>query len=296
MAILSIDLAHRRWSDLGLVVLDRERPQPLANLPVFAGRGAQCMPYPQVRLPFPSSAPALDPPIHCEILQWDGPGAGDGVDEPSELSATDPVDPEILAGRINHFCNIRNIRLVALDGPQAWKSRSNGLEHARVSERQLNIPTKTGLPGLVKPLRMRPYAEFCLDVYDALCRRGWRRMDVYDEPGKQPERLLIESSPLAAWRSLGIKPLPSKRRAKLIDLAEAFGALQALIPLSTNRPPNHDQIQAIVAGLPGLALDERNPAGVRIVGYPPRREEGHWREGYIVLPVAPTRPNVRWLH
>ncbi len=104
-------------------------------------------------------------------------------------------------------------------------------------------------------------------------------------------RILVESYPYAAWKSLGLKPLPAKRRAKVSDLAEAYGALRAVVPFTTNRPPNHDQLQAIVGGLPGLdlglALEEHNPARVRIVGNPPRREEGHWREGFIVLPVPP---------
>ena len=84
------------------------------------------------------------------------------------------------------------------------------------------------------------------------------------------------------------------------DLAEAYAALRSLIPITTTRPPNHDQLQAIVAGLPGLALEERNTAAARIVGNPPRREDGHWREGFIVLPVPPTDPvkpvALRWLH
>ncbi len=144
---------------------------------------------------------------------------------------------------------------------------------------------------MVKPLTYRPFAEFCLDVYDALCRRGWRRLETRDQPGsprdQNQERILVESYPYAAWKSLGLKALPAKRKCKVSDLAEAFGALRALIPLAVDRPPNHDQLQAIVGGLPGLALEERNAAGARIVGTPPRREEGHWREGFIVLPVAP---------
>ena len=109
--------------------------------------------------------------------------------------------------------------------------------------------------------------------------------------------MLVESYPYAAWKSLGLKPLCSKRRARASDLAECHGALRSLIPFTTNRPPNHDQLQAIVGGLPGLALEERNTDGARIVGNPPRREEGHWREGFIVLPVAPVKSGVlRWLH
>jgi hypothetical protein len=150
---------------------------------------------------------------------------------------------------------------------------------------------------MVKPITYRAFAEFCLDVYDALSRRGWRRLETRDQPGSPPERILVESYPHAAWKSLGLKPLPSKRRTKVSDLAEAYGALRSIVPFTTNRPPNHDQLQAIVGGLPGLALEERNAAGARIVGNPPRREDGHWREGFIVLPLPPIQPtNVSWLN
>ncbi len=261
MAVLSVDLAYRTWADLGIVVLDR------------ATAALQ-------------QAQPADGRIHCEII-------------PSMASADDlgPVDDNILAGRLNHLCTVRNIRVIMLDGPQAWKSGSNGLEHSRVSERQLNTAAKTGLPGMVKPVTYRAFAEFCLDVYDALCRRGWHRLKSREQPGSPPPRVLVESYPHAAWKSLGLKPLPSKRRARVSDLAEAYAALNALIPFTTSRPPNHDQLQAIVGGLSGLALEERNDAAARIVGNPPRREDGHWREGFIVLPVSPSRPaNLDWLN
>ena len=281
MAVLSVDLAYRRWSDLGIVLLDRARP-PQSRNQVESGPG---LPLPPL-FTSPEQPGSADCPIACEIIPSmpleDDPG---------------PVDANILAGRLNHLCAVRGIRVILLDGPQAWKSCSNGLEHARVSERQLNTAAKTGLPGMVKPLTYRPFAEFCLDVYDALCRRGWRRLETRDQPGSPQERVLVESYPHAAWKSLGLKPLPSKRRAKVSDLAEAYGALRTLIPITTNRPPNHDQLQAIVGGLPGLALEEHNNAAARIVGNPPRREDGHWREGFIVLPVPPPRPlNLGWLN
>jgi hypothetical protein len=270
MAVLSVDLAFRRWSDLGIVLLDRVRtPQPLN--PVETSRWL-----------LRHEADAAENPISCEIVVWNDPG---------------PVEAEILAGRLNHLCGVRGVRMLLLDGPQAWKSQHNGLEHARISERQLNTAAKTGLPGLVKPLSFRPYTEFCLDVYDALCRRGWQRLQPQEQPGLQRERVLVESCPTAAWKSLGLKPLPAKRRTRVSDLAKAFGALREVMPLTVNRPPNHDQLQAIVGGLPGLALEERNTACARIVGHPPRREEGHWREGFIVLPVRPIRSTrLRWLN
>jgi len=283
MAVLSVDLAFTRWSDLGIVVLEQARPRALRS-PSLSESGiwldANSAPS---RLPLePILGPArVENAIACEVLPWKDAGT---------------VDANVLAGRLNHLCGVRDIRIMMLDGPQAWKSSHSGLEHARMSERQLNTPAKTGLPGMVKPATYRPFAEFCLDVYDALCRRGWRRLETSEQPDGAQGRVLVESYPHAAWKSLGIKPLPSKRRARVSDLAEAFAALRALMPIAVNRPPNHDQLQAIVGGLPGLALEERNAAGARIVGTPPRREEGHWREGFIVLPVAPRKPlAVRWL-
>lgn len=266
MAVLSVDLAYRRWSDLGIVVLDRTRPGLVDQI-------------------------AAAPPIHCEILPSVVAGQSEG-----------PIDAEILAGRLNHLCALRGIRVMMLDGPQAWKSRTNGFAHARVSERELNTAAKTGLPGMVKPATYRLFAEFCLDVYDALCRRGWRRLDTSDRNVARQERvpqdrILVESYPYAAWKSLGLAPLPSKRRARVSDLAQAYGALRAVVPFTTDRPPNHDQLQAIVGGLPGLALEERDTAAVRVVGNPPRREDGHWREGFIVLPLPPRPPfGLRWLN
>ncbi len=268
MPVLSVDLAFRQWSHLGIVVLDRASEPSL---------GFNTGPLARPHNP--------DNVISCEIITWNDADALSG-----------PVEAEDLAGRLNHLCSIRGIRVLMLDGPQAWKSSHNGLEHARVSEWHLNTAGKTGLPGMVKPITYRTFSEFSLDVYDALCRRGWKRLGAHDQPGTGIERVLVESYPWAAWKSLGLKPLPSKRRARVSDLAQSFAALQALVPLTVNRPPNHDQLQAIVGGLPGLALAERNESAARIVGTPPRREEGHWREGFIVLPLPPRRtPPMRWL-
>lgn len=274
MAVLSVDFAFRRWSDLGIVVLDRGQPPEALEQAEFGARRPRGSPAIE-----PYRRPPANSPITCEIVPSMAPDNSPG-----------PVDANILAGRLNHLCTVRGISIMMLDGPQAWKSHSNGLEHSRVSERQLNTAAKTGLPGMVKPVTYRAFAEFCLDVYDALCRRGWRRLDTLAQPGSPPLRVLVESYPHAAWKSLGLKPLPAKRRARVSDLAEAYGALNGLIPITTNRPPNHDQLQAIVGGLPGLALEERNTTAARIVGNPPRREGGHWREGFIVLPVAPSPP------
>ena len=271
MAILSVNLAFRRWSDLGVVILDR------------------------------GCSPTAAPVVTCEIVPFGPPGLdSDGNCPPADRG---PIDPDNLAGRLNHLCGARAIRVLLLDGPQAWKSRSNGLDHARISEQQLNTAAKTGLPGVVKPITYRPFAEFCVDVYDALCRRGWRRLDTQVQPGDlapsapASNRVLVESYPHAAWKSLGLKPLPSKRRARVSDLAEAYVSLRAVIPFTIDRPPNHDQLQAIVAGLAGLAIESNDTAGVRIVGRTPQREQSHWREGFIAVPLPSNPPlRLRWLN
>ena len=292
VAVLSVDLAYSLWSHLGIVVLDRMPPQHSPN-PLHSGTGLPL----RLLSTGPNEPEPAQTPISCEII----PSFAPGLDADLGPAPAGPVDANLLAGRLNHLCGVRGIRVIMLDGPQAWKSRSNGLEHARVSDRQLNRAAKTGLPGMVKPLTCRTFAEFCLDVYDALCRRGWRRLETSHQSGSlldhSQERILIESYPFAAWKSLGLKPLAPRRRAKVSDLAEGYAALRSLIPIATNRPPNHDQLQAIVGGLAGLALEERNSSAARIVGSPPRREDGHWREGFIVLPLPPVKPvEVRWLH
>ena len=139
----------------------------------------------------------------------------------------------------------------------------------------------------MKPLSYRPSAEFCIDVYDALAWRNWRRLDSLETASAPTGRLLVESAPQAAWKALGLKPLKAKRRADVSDLVEAYGALNRMYPIRCDRSPNHDQLQAIVGGLAGLAIEAREQDGLRLVGSPPRREDGDWREGFIALPVPP---------
>ena len=143
-----------------------------------------------------------------------------------------------------------------------------------------------------------------MDVYDALCRRGWRRLETQRaacatrraRPTPR-ERVLVESYPHAAWKSLGLKPLPAKRRARVSDLAEAYGALRAVVPFTTNRPPNHDQLQAIVGGLPGLALEEHNPAARAHCRQSAAPRGGPLARRLHRPALAPRTPSsLRWLH
>lgn len=282
MAILSIDLAHRSWADLGVVILDRVK----SNSTLLDAYGTGVTPG----------------TVKCEIIRFTAAGINSSL-SPFAMARppANPIEAEVLAGQLNHLCNVRGIRTIMLDGPQAWKSGANGLDHARISERQLNTTAKTGLPGMVVPKTCRAFAEFCMDVFEGLCHRGWRRLSTQGQAASLEDRVLVESCPHAAWKSLGLKPLCSKRRARVSDLADAYAALNGVVPIACNRPPNHDQLQAIVGGLPGLAFEEHNVQAVKIVGSAPRREQGHWREGFIVLPLPPPGHDnwlndMRWLN
>ncbi|WP_291512169.1 DUF429 domain-containing protein [Acidithiobacillus sp.] len=203
------------------------------------------------------------------------------VDFPSlELSGT-PA-PEPLAARLAHIAAEAQVHCILLDGPQAWKDEDNGLVHARRCERALNTPAKTGPPGQVKPANYGPFVEFSIAVFDALERLGWPRL----EDPLRPRRRSVESFPTAAWRGLGLLSLPAKSRTHPADLQEALRRLCAVFHLELAREPNHDELQAIVAGLGGLALEAQNGGGFRAEGVPPFRKAGSPREGFILLPQS----------
>ncbi len=85
MAVLSVDLAFRRWSDVGIVVLNRPQPDSAFGL-----------------------NPTLNP-IACQIIPSNAAGLDDG-----------PIDPNILAGRLNHLC------AVAASASSCWMAPKPG--------------------------------------------------------------------------------------------------------------------------------------------------------------------------
>jgi hypothetical protein len=177
--------------------------------------------------------------------------------------------------------------LILLDGPQGWKDPTNGLEHSRLCERRLNTQGKTGLPGHTKPAGYRPFIEFSIRVFDALDARGWRRFDPSDwRPGVPA---VVETFPLAAWRSLKLKNLPAKNKARPNDIRLCYESLtNSGFVSSAGTIPTHDQLQAIVAGLGGLGILSGDKGRYSATGAPPSLLDGIWREGYIVNPVLAT--------
>jgi hypothetical protein len=237
VALISVDLAYKRHTDIGIVTLRR-----------------------------------VDGRIRCELIS------------PALLDGLDPPRPAQLALALHRLAEANHISALMIDGPQAWKSASSGLQHSRICERLLNTPAKTGVPGFVKPGNYRPFVEFSISVFDALIAHGWTRF----EPSLHARSVpctVIESFPLAAWRSLKLAPLPSKRKATPVHIANAVASLRTRFPLDIFGTPNHDEAQALVAGLGGLAWVTGHPDAYVTVGAPPFCDDGRWREGWIVNPV-----------
>jgi hypothetical protein len=195
-----------------------------------------------------------------------------------EIPASDVIADFLVENCLKHSSSI-----IVLDGPQGWKDPSNGHAHARDCERILNTPAKTGLPGSVKPANYLAFVKFSIEVFDALCARGWKRYDSTNWKSGDP--VVVESFPLSAWRSLKLPTLPAKSKAKSEGIARFLDLLVscALVQRS-DVVPTHDQLQAIVAGLAGLALLTNKLECYEVVGTAPFILEEKWREGFIVNP------------
>ncbi len=193
-------------------------------------------------------------------------------------------NPRALAEYLSELCAERQSTLLLIDGPQGWKDPDNGLLHSRVCERVLNTPAKTGLPKCVKPANMTPWVTFSVHLYDCLTDLGWTRFLGRDAV-LSDSHLLIESFPLSAWRALGLRSLPAKAKTRAPDLAGRLEDLMDLFPLQLSRSPNHDELQALVAGIAGIAVERDDWPNCEVVGNPPFKLENSWREGFIINPL-----------
>lgn len=170
-------------------------------------------------------------------------------------------------------------RLVLIDGPQAWKDPANGLSHQRACERELATQAKTGPPGVVKPGTQRRFVELSIALFDALAARGFARFD----PVRAHARSAVEVFPTASWRRLETRPLPGKRGCGALELARCTAFLEREHRARFSAAPGHDELQACVAGLAGLALEGHARLRWRLFGAAPYEADGSWREGVIVL-------------
>lgn len=190
-------------------------------------------------------------------------------------------DPEVLAEYISNLAGDLGATLLLVDGPQGWKSPSNELPHSRVCERQLNTPAKTGLPGSVKPAAYGPFVQFSVAFFDELDRKGWPRL-----PGTEKTAgVAIETFPHAAWRSLNLRALPAKSKTSPSILKDRRNALLSVFPTRLDTEPNHDELQALVAGYAGLAIARCEAQGFALAGEAPFLLDGVVREGFITTPL-----------
>jgi hypothetical protein len=145
----------------------------------------------------------------------------------------------------------------------------------------VNAPAKTGLPGEVKPANYLGFVEFAIRVFDAFHVRGWQRYDPANWRGDQLS--VLESLPLRAWRSLGLPHLPAKRVATDGQIESHLQRLIGLGLIAESGPaPTHDQLQALVAGLGGLAVAGNAHNRYEAKGTKAFNLGAAWREGYIV--------------
>jgi predicted nuclease with RNAse H fold len=233
MRILSIDLAHTSYANLGIVSIEESERIYVAE-PLTA----------------------------------------------RQLGLTGQPSPKELAYRVDEACKQMEISALILDGPQGWKHPDNGLEHCRVCERELNTPGKTGLPIHAKPANYLPFIAFSIEVFHSLTERGFGLLT-----SSSGGRVVLESFPWAAWRRLGIQPLPSKSKSTVSDLVRAEEDLRRLFPIQFSEGFSHDELQALVAALAGVAFARGNKAGYEVNGVPPISLEGTWREGFIINPT-----------
>jgi hypothetical protein len=133
----------------------------------------------------------------------------------------DPLDALGFAKLVSDFCYKEGVKVLLIDGPQAWKDPDSELLHCRACERELATPAKTGTQGVAKPHTWIRFVEFSIDVFDYLVKEcGAHLAESHRLIAPQSGFLALESFPTSAWRSLQLKPLPGKRKCKLSGITE----------------------------------------------------------------------------
>ena len=222
----------------------------------------------------------------CLLEEKHGRIAACSFPKPSQLGLADPPAAAPVAAAILEFCLRESIRVLLLDGPQSWKNPANGLKHSRLCERILNTPAKTGTLGQVKPVNYTKFVEFSIDVFARLIAAGALLATNRSIEPIADGLLVLESFPHSAWRKLKITPLPAKAKATPSDCEERFGELAGRYGLNTELHPSHDELQALVAGLAGIAIVGQKHDDYVAEGASPFQHDGHWVEGFIVNPTA----------
>lgn len=209
------------------------------------------------------------------------------------------LSPSAVAQRLLALAGKHDAQAVVIDGPAAWAADALPPQF-RIAERVLRTPGKLYGPGDVRPRTWLRFAEFSLALFDELEAGGYRRLG--DAAGFRADtaagqRWAIETFPSAFWsrwgRTIGVGRLPQAGRRDPAALESHTASLSQVVRWA--RPPcapSHDELQAVVAGLPCLsALGSRAVrCGHEFAGAPLTWQGGTPREGYILAAGMPPEP------
>lgn len=204
----------------------------------------------------------------------------------TKVALTGEPKPDQLALYFVELATKSGANHILIDGPQGWKDPHSGLAHSRVCERELNTPAKTGEPNFVKPANYLAFVAFSISFFDELAKLGWGRLKSTTDWSTCTS---IETFPLSAWRALSLLPLPAKAKCTSTALQERKSSLEELFPLRFSGQPTHDEVQAVVSGIAGLAFESRNAKEYRATGVAPFVLDGTQREGFILNPLRRVR-------
>jgi hypothetical protein len=213
--------------------------------------------------------------------------------KPGTLGLEGSPAPAACAEAIARYCAAEGVEVLLLDGPQGWKDPKSVLRHSRRCERELACPAKTGTEGKVKPANYRRFVEFSIGLFTTLVGRWGMTLLARSVPRPRAGVLLVESFPHAAWKGLGLDPLPAKHRCRLEEIDRRADELYRKVGIDPAPVPSHDDLQAFAAGIAGPALaavpaGERpgRPKGCALYGVDPERSDrGYYVEGLIAVPV-----------
>jgi hypothetical protein len=205
--------------------------------------------------------------------------------KPIDLGLEGEPEAKSCAAALETYCSTNDVTVLMLDGPHAWRYPKSSIEHMRLSERVLNTPGKTGIPGQAKPKNFLRYIQFSIDLFHhlhfehkwALIESGWHR--------KRNRRWVVESFPSTAWELLGLDRLPGKSKTKRADLNRFAKKLSQVTGYALPKGLSHDELQAAVVLPAGEAIARRDPNGVLLLGVDPIVDkDGNLIEGWIVEP------------
>lgn len=201
-----------------------------------------------------------------------------------EIGLSDLPEPRLYAERIWKYCRTSDIHLLLMDGPQGWQDPKRKEASYRFCEKLTRTPGKTGVQGIVKPKYFKRFAEFSIALFDHLRVLGASQVESPEIEVPKKGILIAESFPTSAWRRLCLLPLPGKKKATSEDITCRLCVLEALFEFDSPEGANHDNLQALVAGLAGGAILAGNAEGYVAEGFPPKVCDGIVVEGFIVNP------------